>query len=137
MWLLDTSAWLEFLGRRGSDARLRQRVRTLLLTNQVASTGMVKLELLTGTLSQPEWDLVNEHIEGARWLEVVDEDWTQAARHGYELRRRGAAVPTTDLLIAAVAQRNGATVLHKDKHYDVLAAELGLAVESYVTSPSS
>ena len=131
LYLVDTSVWIDYL-KAGTDL-VDDRLDELLALNQIACTGMVRLELLAGVRTEAEWRLVDEALSGTIWLRVEDETWTEAARLGYELRRKGKTVPSTDLLIAATARRSSATVLHKDRHYDVLAEELGLPVESYVT----
>ena len=131
-FLVDTSVWLEVLppGRRSGD--LRQRVDELLAWDVVATTGMVRLELLGGARSQEEWSRLRELLSALHLLAVTEEDWDEAARLGFQLRREGAAAPFTDLLIGAVAMRAGAVVLHRDRHFDVMASRLGLPVESHV-----
>ncbi len=67
-------------------------------------------------------------------LPVTEERWDQAAKLGFQLRRRGVSVPFTDLLIGAVAKHEGVTLLHRDRHFDLMAEHVGLKVESYVTA---
>lgn len=38
----------------------------------------------------------------------------------------------TDVLIAAIARKRGAKLLHADGHFDLIAQSCGLAVESYL-----
>ena len=85
-----------------------------------------------GARSQEEWRRLRELLSALHLLAVTEEDWDEAARLGFQLRREGAAVPFTDLLIGAVAMRAGAVVLHRDRHFDVMASRLGLPVESHV-----
>ncbi len=61
-----------------------------------------------------------------------DQHWEEAGRWGFELRRRGVTVPFTDLLIAAVAAGAVAVLVHRDRHFDSIAAHVGLKVESHV-----
>lgn len=131
-YLVDTSVWLEVLPPgRGSDT-LRRRIDVLLAADQVATTGMVRLELLGGARTEAEWQRLADLLSALHLFPVDEEHWDQAARWGFELRRQGLAVPFTDLLIGAVAARHGAVVLHRDRHFDVIAERLGLQVESYV-----
>jgi predicted nucleic acid-binding protein len=51
-----------------------------------------------------------------------------ASQWGYILDRKGKIVSTTDLFIAAVAFKK-ATLLHSDKHFEVIAQEFGLVQE--------
>ena len=134
IFLLDTSIWLEVLpSGRGSPA-LRERVDALLSTDSVATTGMVQLELLGGARSQEEWDRLREFMSALHPLPVGEEDWLEAAHMGFQLRRQGITVPFTDLLIGEVSIRSGAVLVHRDRHFDLIASHLHLPVESYVAS---
>ena len=133
LFLVDTSVWLEVLPPgRGRD--IRERVDGLLSADLVATTGMVQLELLGGTRSQEEWNRLAELLSALHPLPIADGHWEDAARDGFLLRRQGITVPSTDLLISAVATREGAVLIHRDRHFDLIAAHLPLRVESYVTA---
>ncbi|MGH3275818.1 MAG: PIN domain-containing protein [Streptosporangiaceae bacterium] len=60
-----------------------------------------------------------------------DEDWHRALQVQAELWRGGRirAVGFRDLLIAAVAEREGVTVLHYDSDYNLIAAVTGQPME--------
>ena len=131
-FLVDTSVWLEVLPPGRGSGDLRQRVEELLAADVVATTGMVRLELLGGARSLEEWRRLRELLSALHLLAVMEEHWDEAARLGFQLRREGVAVPFTDLLIGAVAMGSGAVVLHRDRHFDVIASRLGLPVESHV-----
>ncbi|MBI4311310.1 MAG: PIN domain-containing protein [Chloroflexi bacterium] len=128
--LIDTSVWIEVLSTRRSNAPLGQRVRQLVLADQAATTGPVRLELLRGSRTQQEWEQFDDVLEGLRYLVVADETWTSAARLGSQLARLGLTLPIPDLLIAAVAIDENATLLHRDRHFDLMAAHVPLKVES-------
>ena len=51
---------------------------------------------------------------------------------GFQLRRQGVSVPFTDLLIAAVAVKGALVLLHRDRHFDRIAAQLPVQVESHL-----
>ena len=48
------------------------------------------------------------------------------------LHRKGITVPYTDILIGVSAQSEGALLLHADEHFDLLAKNFGLSVESLI-----
>ncbi len=54
------------------------------------------------------------------WIELTEEDWIQAARFYATTRKSGKQLADTDLLLAAIAQRLGATIVSSDKDFDVL-----------------
>ncbi len=131
-YLVDTSVWLEVLPPGKGNSGLRQRIDDLLSADRVATTGMVRLELLGGTRSQKEWESLSDLLSALHPMPVDEEHWAEAARLGFQLRRQGVAVPFADLLIGAIAMRGTAMVLHRDRHFDLMAAHVSLMVESHV-----
>jgi predicted nucleic acid-binding protein len=133
-YLLDSSVWVEFLGGHRRGEALRSRVADLIARDLVVMMGMVRLELLGGARSEREWADIASLLDGLRILPVGDQEWHLAARMNFELRRVGVTVPAGDLLIAAVAIAHDATVLHRDRHFDLIAQHTPLRVESHVAS---
>jgi predicted nucleic acid-binding protein len=134
LFILDTSVWLEVLPAKRGTPQLRDRVDALLSADLVATTGMVRLELLGGVRSQEEWIRLSELLSALHNLPVVEEDWQGAASTAFRLRREGITIPFTDLLIGEVALRSEAVLVHRDRHFDVLASRIPLQVESYITT---
>lgn len=134
LYLLDTSVWLDVLPPGGTNADLRVRVDALLNADQVATTGMVRLELLGSTRTEQEWDRLREYLSALHQLPVEEETWQEAAQMGFQLRRQGVTVPFTDLIIGAVAIKSDTVLLHRDRHFDLIAQHLPLHVESYLTT---
>ncbi len=134
LFLLDTSIWLEVLPPERGSSSIRDRVDSLLSADRVASTGMVRLELLGGARSQREWDRLRDLLSALHLLPVTEDHWQEAAQMGFQLRRQGVTVPFTDLLIGAVTITSGAVLVHRDRHFDFIASYLPLKVESYVTA---
>lgn len=132
LFLLDTSVWLEVLPPGRGNPQLRERIDGLLAGDLVATTDMVRLELLGGARSQDEWGKLDEFLSALHLLPITDEHWQEAALMGFQLRRQGVTVPFTDLLIGAVAMKADATLVHRDRHFDLIASSLPLKVESYV-----
>jgi hypothetical protein len=134
VFLVDTSIWLEVLPPGRAVPALRNRIDALLSADRVATTDIVRLELLGGARSQEEWDRLGRLLDALHPLPVMEEHWQEAARMGFQLRRQGVAVPFTDLLIGAVAMLAGAVLVHRDRHFDFVASHLSLRVESHVTA---
>jgi len=131
LYLVDTSVWLEVLPARGSS-ELRQHVDALLAADVVATTGMVRLELLGGARTEIEYRRLGELLSALHALPLDEERCDEAARLGFQLRHRGITVPFTDLLIAAVTIQAGAILVHRDRHFDLMADHLPLDVESHL-----
>ena len=133
LFILDTSVWLEVLPAGRGTPQLRERVDALLSADLVATTGMVKLELLGGVRYQEEWTRLSELLSGLHNLPMVEEDWQGAASTAFRLRREGITIPFTDLLIGEVALRSESILIHRDRHFDLLASRVPLQVESYIS----
>lgn len=130
-FLVDTSVWLEVLPSGGGDGPLRQRVDDLLAADAVATTGMVRLELLGGARTAEEQARLGGMLSALHHIPVEDSHWEAAAELGYRARRSGVTLPFTDLLIGAVAIRADAILVHRDRHFDLLATQSALKVESH------
>jgi len=130
-YLIDTSAWLWAL--RGDPVpAIQERLDDLLASREAAITGMVQLEVLSGKKTVAEWDDLAAELGSLRQLHTRPGTWLQAARLGSNLRRQGLTLPNADILIAAVAIENGATLVHADVHFERIAQHSELKTESYV-----
>lgn len=113
---------------RLSQSAVAAVLEPLILAGEVATCGVVELEVLysarshadfvrtrtTRALAFPNVPIVQADFDRA--IEVM----AQLARHG---QHRAVGLP--DLLIAAVAERAGLTVLHYDADYELVAAVTG------------
>lgn len=116
-----------------TNSGLLNRVEALLTADRVATTEMVRLELLGGARTEQEWDRLKDYVSALHQLPMEEETWQEAAQMGFQLRRQGVTVPFTDLIIGAVAIRSDTVLLHRDRHFDLMAQHLPLHVESYLT----
>jgi predicted nucleic acid-binding protein len=133
--LIDTSAWVEFLRRTGSPANLEVRRIVHEEPANVALTEPVVMELLAGARSTRALAQVETLVAGLPLLPVEAlTDYRDAAVTHRAARARGGTVrKLLDCLIAAVAVRTGATLVHRDRDFDVLADVLpDLTVRSLV-----
>lgn len=132
IYLVDTSIWLEVLPEGDVSLQLRHRIDGLLTADLVAIIGVVRLELLGGARTEAEYQRLGRLLSALHLLPIAEERWDEAARLGFELRRRGIAIPFANLLIAAIAMHADAVLVHHDHHFDTIAAHHPLKVESYV-----
>jgi predicted nucleic acid-binding protein len=125
-YLVDTSAWIEFLRRTGSPTNLEVRRLVHERPSQVALTEPVVMELLAGPTA-PAAVARLEKLVGGLPLIPVDAlaDYRTAAAAFRAVRVGGNTVRSlVDCLIAAVAARTGTTLVHQDRDYELLAAVL-------------
>jgi predicted nucleic acid-binding protein len=124
--LIDTSAWVEFL--RDTGSRVCNRVETLLGTD-IASCDAIRMELLAGARNQQHLGQLRGLLAGTALMATEPGDYDQAAALYRQCRISGDTPrKLIDCLIAAVAIRTGAPVLHSDTDFDVLAKHTGLDI---------
>lgn len=109
-----------------------QRLAPLIADGEVATCGIVELEVLYSARS--ERDLLETRARRAiaySRVEMTEADFVRAEDVMGELAGRGQhrAASLPDLLVAAVAERAGLTVIHYDADYDVIASVTGQPVE--------
>ncbi len=123
MILVDSSAWVEYLRRTGSPVHLRVRMALEEKKVELASTDVVLMEVLAGARDDGDRDRLRRLLYGRTLLAVEGPlDYEQAAELYRACRRQGETPrKLTDCLIAAVAIRNQAQILHADADFDVIA----------------
>jgi predicted nucleic acid-binding protein len=132
--LVDTSAWIELLRSTGHPAHLMLR-HHLERRSPIATTEPVVMELLAGARTLGERSRLRTRLLALPLLSVRGlVDYEAAADLYRTCRSRGATVRRLiDCLIAAVAIRESAGVLHNDRDFEVLAAHTRLRTERYRT----
>ena len=130
MILPDTSAWVEV--RRATEGPLDVTLTGLLEDGaDVAVTEPVVMELLAGARSRRDLVETRELLLNLPMLRVGGLDTYERAAdiaricrlHGETIRRG------FDCLVAAVAIREGVSVLHADRDFDAIARHTELRVE--------
>lgn len=127
MNFVDTSVWVDYL--RASDTRARRALRRMLSTDDLpAVTEPVVMELLAGAPDERTFDQLDTLTSSLPMLNVEPaHDYRDAALIYRAARHRGLTVRRiTDCLIAAVALRHDAVVVHKDADYDAIARAVPL-----------
>lgn len=127
--LADTSAWVEYLRGTGSPAHLRLR-RLIADEAAVVTTEVVVMELLAGASDDQELTRLNRLLGRFELLPVEGlADYEAAAELYRRCRRAGETVrKLSDCLIAVVAIRAGAALLHRDQDFEVIARHAPLRV---------
>jgi predicted nucleic acid-binding protein len=132
-----------FLADRSALARLPhpavdRRLTPLLLAGDIASCGIVDLELLYSARTPADFRQIQVARAALPAVAIEQGDFDRAIRVMELLSRRGKhrgpSIP--DLLIAAVAERAGLVVLHYDRDFDLIASMTRQAVEWVVAAGS-
>jgi len=131
MFLIDSSAWIEYLRPNGSK-KVKDKVRDILEKDDAATCGIVVVEILRGVKDDRLFETLKETLLSLPQIQMNDEVIEKAAQWGYTLDRKGKTVSTTDLFIAAAAS-DKAVVLHIDSDFEIIAS-LGLRQEKLALS---
>jgi predicted nucleic acid-binding protein len=127
IFLADTSVYV----LQGKHPQVRRRFETLLAEGRIAGCQMTSLEFLNNAPDPKSYEVLLGALNGQRWLDVSTEVMNRAmATHRAMARtsqHRNFRLP--DLIIAATAELNGATVLHYDADYDRIAKVTGQPTE--------
>ena len=133
-YLIDKSAF----GRLHLPA-VTQALSGLFEHGSVAICGLSALELVYAARSTEEHAAIEVMIGGLfEWLPTEDRDYGRAREVSGGLAKLGhrRSVGIVDLVLAAVAERHGVTVLHYDADYDLIAEVTGQSCQWVVPKDS-
>ena len=131
-YLIDSSAWIEYLRQTGSRADVELTDLVERDFPMAVITEPVIMELLAGARDAADFRKLDELTRGMPLCRIDPVcDYAEAAAI-YKLgRNAGRTIRSmTDCLIAAVAMRREATVMHADADFDVIASYTPLQVRS-------
>jgi predicted nucleic acid-binding protein len=114
------------------------KLRPLFVGGNVATRGVIELEILFSARAHADVVATRANRRAIPMLATSQEDFDRALDVLEELARSGhhRATGIPDLLIAAVAERHGVTVLHYDKDFDLIARVTGQRTEWIVPAGS-
>lgn len=127
MFLIDSSAWIEYLRPKGS-AKVKARVRDVLQKEEAVTCGIIIVEILRGARNERDFESLYHSLSSLPMIPLDDKVIERAAKWGFILDRKGKIVSTTDLLIASAAYRK-AILLHMDSDFEIISSELELDEE--------
>ncbi len=131
--LLDSSVWIEFLRKTGSTAHLHVRQVLTTTPSVISITEPVTMELLLGATDERTLARITQLTESLTLTRIDPSvDFSAAAALYRAARRSGRTVrKVIDCLIAAIAIRSGATLVHQDADFEVLASISELQTRSF------
>ncbi|HVS65337.1 MAG TPA: PIN domain nuclease [Thermoanaerobaculia bacterium] len=135
LFCIDTSAW-----HHSSRPEVAGIWRRHLERDELAICDQVRLEILYSAQSAGDYDALGEELAGLRPLSTESSAFARALEVQRRLAHRGGlhhrSVKIADLVIAAVAESSGATILHYDADYDRISAITGQATQWIVARGS-
>ena len=125
--IIDTSVWIDSFRPR-ADQSLQLLVKDLILSELVLLPGIIEAELLRGAKNKKEFNQLSQLLKGLTYLAVDEGFWERLSEFSFQLFRKGIVVPLTDTYIALLCIENKASILHRDKHYDIIAKNTKLKI---------
>jgi hypothetical protein len=127
----DTSAWVDRVRRRPTRAAARLEELWSRPDEELVTTDAIALELLAGARSESDRRAVEQMIAAFPRIDTTPADFDEAAAIYRACRHQGATPRgLLDCLIAAVAMRIDAAVLHNDRDFDTIAQHVELRIDS-------
>jgi predicted nucleic acid-binding protein len=117
--LVDTCIWVPFFNRPQSAEK--KVVDALLDDDRAVLIGPIVTEILQGIPREAQANHVASLLRGVRCLEMIWDDWLEAARLGRRLAASGHRLPLSDLILAAVSLRLEAEIYSTDPHFDLIS----------------
>ncbi|WP_343602326.1 PIN domain nuclease [Mycobacterium sp.] len=133
VYLADTSVW-HWARHPVARAALHAEIDR----GTVATCAIIDAELIVSARSEREALEMSDERRALQWLPSPDEIWDRALANQLALVRHSKhrSVKLPDLIIAAVAHRHDATVLHYDHDYDVISTTTNQPTRWLVTPGS-
>jgi predicted nucleic acid-binding protein len=128
MVIIDTTVWVDYLkGRLNPETQWFDRN---VGREALGLTDLILCEVLQGVPADEDFTALRQQLlEFAIFSTGGVETSVSAAENYRNLRKRGFTVrKTVDCLIATLCIREGFSLLHKDRDYDIFEKALGLHV---------
>jgi predicted nucleic acid-binding protein len=127
MYLIDSSAWIEYLRPRGSQ-KAKQTVREILQREEAVCCGIIVVEILRGAKNGKDFQSLNDSLRSLPQIPIDDIVIERASQWGFLLDRKGKFVSTTDLIISSAAYKK-ARLIHMDSDFELVSTEVDLEEE--------
>ena len=112
--IIDSSIWIEFFNK---DTEIARKAARFVEDGRAAIAGPILYEVLQGTRSKDEQEVVLSALLGVTMVEINTQIWIKAAEISSALRKRGITIPMSDIVIAAAAIEHGYSVFTSDAHF--------------------
>lgn len=114
--LPDAAAWVNYF--RPKPTHLKEVLGQILRTDPVYMCGPVLFELSQGLKTAETRASLVEAVAALRYVEMTRDLWVKAGELSFDLKKQGASLPFSNILIASVALQHGLLILTADKHFE-------------------
>ncbi|VAX28649.1 hypothetical protein MNBD_NITROSPIRAE02-237 [hydrothermal vent metagenome] len=112
--LVDTSIWIELFR---SASKAGDELERLLKEDTVWTCGIVVFELLQGVKSEREKSVIMDALLNLEYIEMSWLHWQKAADLSIKIKKKGLALPLSDLFIASITIEHDLQIFTLDKHF--------------------
>jgi len=128
MVIVDTSAWIEYLG--GGQPDIVTKVDLCLEQDFVGIGDLIYCEVMQGIRSPKERGEVSTLLLSLPRFEMVGFSMAEKSASNYRLlRSKGVTVrKTIDVLIGTFCAEHGLQIIHHDSDFDLMAKHIGLDI---------
>lgn len=127
MYLIDSSAWIEYLRPKGSQ-KVKEKVKEILQREEAICCGIIAVDILRGAKNEKDFQSLNDSLLSLPQIPIDDSVVERASQWGFLLDRKGKFVSTTDLIIASAAYKK-ARLIHVDSDFELISTEVDLEEE--------
>jgi hypothetical protein len=113
--LIDTSVWIEFFRKKGTD--ISSKLREYLKLNQACYTGPIAVELYQGAKTQKEIQTLEQLFQIIPYVEITRAHYHRAGLMSQRAARNGKIFSTIDMIIAVVAHDEQLSLFTLDSHF--------------------
>lgn len=128
MIVVDSSVWIANL--RDLDTKAVRTLRSIDDTDTILVGDIILLEVLQGARSEAHAMRIEADLRQFQFERLLDEELAVLAARNYRtLRDKGVTIrKTIDLIIGTFCLVRGHYLLHDDRDFEPMAADLGLRV---------
>jgi len=117
--LVDTAIWSLVLRRRRRPEKepIASELASLVEDGRVVMIGPIRQELLSGIRERAQFERLREHLRAFPDMEIMSDDYEEAATFFNRCREKGIQGSNTDFLICAIAARNELSIFTTDNDF--------------------
>ena len=117
--IVDTCIWSMALRRNNvEETSYTKELIHLINEIRVQLIGPIRQELLSGIKSKTQFNVLKQHLQAFKDLELDTHDYELAAKYFNVARKKGIQGSNTDFLICAISSKHNMPILTIDKDFN-------------------
>jgi len=117
--LIDTSVWIEFFRKQGTN--VSTKLREYLKLNQACYAGPIAVELYQGAKTPKEIQVIDQLFETVPYVEITRTHYHHAGIISQKAAREGKIFSTVDMILAVLAHDEKLLLFSLDSHFKDIA----------------